>query len=158
MHARPEKAGEDGVVRRHLLLDAPVRIRKGPSHADQRLCEPVQPWALPRQRHLLHHIAEEVVAGGVDLARGEDLVDKRSDTGLWSSDITSPMVRYGFGALTPEYCGDLSSYVDVKPCSGHLTSIPCRVEPVVSRPAPPQIRTCAINASGSSVTRVSAPL
>src|SRR2546428_7582271 len=33
-----------------------------------------------------------------------------------------------------------------------------RVEPVVTQPAPPQIRTCAINAYGSSVTRVSAPL
>ena len=33
-----------------------------------------------------------------------------------------------------------------------------RVEPVVTHPAPPQTRTCAMNASGSSVTRVSAPL
>src|SRR5712664_1788470 len=33
-----------------------------------------------------------------------------------------------------------------------------RVEPVVTQPAPPQTRTCAINAYGSSVTRVSAPL
>jgi DDE superfamily endonuclease len=33
-----------------------------------------------------------------------------------------------------------------------------RVEPVVTQPAPPQTRTCAINASGSSVTRVSARL
>src|SRR5256885_8788101 len=33
-----------------------------------------------------------------------------------------------------------------------------RVEPAVAQPAPPQTRTCAINAYGSSVTRVSAPL
>ena len=33
-----------------------------------------------------------------------------------------------------------------------------RVEPVVTHPAPPQTRTCAMNASGSSVTRASAPL
>ncbi len=33
-----------------------------------------------------------------------------------------------------------------------------RVEPVVTQPAPPQTRTCAMNAYGSSVTRVSAPL
>jgi len=33
-----------------------------------------------------------------------------------------------------------------------------RVEPAVTQPAPPQTRTCAMNASGSSVTRVSAPL
>ena len=33
-----------------------------------------------------------------------------------------------------------------------------RVEPMVTQPAPPQTRTCAINAYGSSVTRVSAPL
>jgi hypothetical protein len=35
---------------------------------------------------------------------------------------------------------------------------PFRVEPVVTQPAPPQPRTCAINASGSSVTSVSARL
>jgi len=29
---------------------------------------------------------------------------------------------------------------------------------VVTQPAPPQTRTCAINAYGSSVTRVSVPL
>jgi hypothetical protein len=33
-----------------------------------------------------------------------------------------------------------------------------RVEPVVTHPAPPQTRTCAINAYGSSVTRASALL
>ena len=33
-----------------------------------------------------------------------------------------------------------------------------RVEPAVAQPAPPQTRTCAINAYGSSVTRVVAPL
>jgi hypothetical protein len=33
-----------------------------------------------------------------------------------------------------------------------------RVEPVVTRPAPPQTRTCAINAYGSSVARASALL
>ena len=33
-----------------------------------------------------------------------------------------------------------------------------RVEPAVTRPAPPQTRTCAMNAYGSSVTRVSARL
>ena len=39
-----------------------------------------------------------------------------------------------------------------------LLGVGFRVEPVVTQPAPPQIRTCAINAYGSSVTRVSAPL
>jgi hypothetical protein len=39
-----------------------------------------------------------------------------------------------------------------------LAAVACRVEPVVAQPAPPQIRTCALNAYGSSVTRVSAPL
>src|SRR5919106_4695616 len=34
----------------------------------------------------------------------------------------------------------------------------CRVEPVVAQPAPPQTRTCAIYASGSSGTRASARL
>ena len=33
-----------------------------------------------------------------------------------------------------------------------------RVEPMVTQSAPPQTRTCAMNAYGSSVTRVSAPL
>jgi hypothetical protein len=33
-----------------------------------------------------------------------------------------------------------------------------RVEPVVTHPAPPQTRTCAIHAYGSSVARVSARL
>ena len=33
-----------------------------------------------------------------------------------------------------------------------------RVEPVVTHPAPPQTRTCAMNAYGSSVTRASALL
>ena len=36
------------------------------------------------------------------------------------------------------------------------STTPFRVEPTVTRPAPPQIRTCAINASGSSVARASA--
>ena len=39
-----------------------------------------------------------------------------------------------------------------------LLAVAFRVEPVVTQPAPPQTRTCAINASGSSVTRVSARL
>jgi hypothetical protein len=39
-----------------------------------------------------------------------------------------------------------------------LAAVAFRVEPVVTQPAPPQTRTCAINASGSSVTRVSARL
>jgi hypothetical protein len=39
-----------------------------------------------------------------------------------------------------------------------LEAVGFRVEPVVTQPAPPQTRTCAINAYGSSVTRVSAPL
>ena len=39
-----------------------------------------------------------------------------------------------------------------------LEAVAFRVEPVVTQPAPPQTRTCAINASGSSVTRVSARL
>ena len=39
-----------------------------------------------------------------------------------------------------------------------LWAVGFRVEPVVTHPAPPQTRTCAINAYGSSVTRVSAPL
>src|SRR5919109_1090806 len=39
-----------------------------------------------------------------------------------------------------------------------LEAVGFRVEPMVTQPAPPQTRTCAINAYGSSVTRVSAPL
>src|SRR5438034_11515141 len=39
-----------------------------------------------------------------------------------------------------------------------LEAVGFRVEPAVTQPAPPQTRTCAINAYGSSVTRVSAPL
>jgi hypothetical protein len=39
-----------------------------------------------------------------------------------------------------------------------LEAVAFRVEPVVTQPAPPQTRTCAMNASGSSVTRVSARL
>jgi len=39
--------------------------------------------------------------------------------------------------------------------TGHRVGF--RVEPVVTQPAPPQTRTCATNASGSSVIRVSAP-
>src|SRR5947208_12413387 len=39
-----------------------------------------------------------------------------------------------------------------------LEAVGFRVEPAVAQPAPPQTRTCAINAYGSSVTRVSAPL
>ena len=39
-----------------------------------------------------------------------------------------------------------------------LEAVACRVEPVVSHPAPPQTRTCAMNAYGSSVTRVLARL
>ena len=39
-----------------------------------------------------------------------------------------------------------------------LLAVAFRVEPAVAQPAPPQTRTCAINAYGSSVTRVSAPL
>ena len=31
-----------------------------------------------------------------------------------------------------------------------LSAVACRVEPVVTHPAPPQTRTCAIHASGSS--------
>ena len=33
-----------------------------------------------------------------------------------------------------------------------------RVEPMVTQPAPPQVRPCAIHADGASVTSVSAPL
>jgi len=39
-----------------------------------------------------------------------------------------------------------------------LLHVGFRVEPVVTQPAPPQTRTCAINAYGSSVTRVLVPL
>src|SRR5712691_3046469 len=39
-----------------------------------------------------------------------------------------------------------------------LLAVAFRVEPVVIQPAPPQTRTCAMNASGSSVARVAAPL
>src|SRR5262249_19023662 len=39
-----------------------------------------------------------------------------------------------------------------------LEAVAFRGEPVVTQPAPPQTRTGAINASGSSVTRVSARL
>jgi hypothetical protein len=39
-----------------------------------------------------------------------------------------------------------------------LFPVAFRVEPVVTQPAPPQTRTCAMNASGSAVTRVSARL
>ena len=39
-----------------------------------------------------------------------------------------------------------------------LLGVGFRVEPVVTQPAPPQTRTCAMNAYGSSVTSVSAPL
>jgi hypothetical protein len=39
-----------------------------------------------------------------------------------------------------------------------LLGVGFRVEPVVTHPAPPQTRTCAINAYGSSVARVSARL
>ncbi len=39
-----------------------------------------------------------------------------------------------------------------------LYAVAFRVEPVVTQPAPPQTRTCAMNASGSSVARVAAPL
>ena len=39
-----------------------------------------------------------------------------------------------------------------------LWAVGFRVEPVVTQPAPPQTRTCAIHAYGSSVTRASAPL
>src|SRR5215510_6411975 len=37
-----------------------------------------------------------------------------------------------------------------------LAAVAFRVEPVVTQPAPPQTRTCAMNASGSSVTSLSA--
>src|SRR5262249_32991716 len=39
-----------------------------------------------------------------------------------------------------------------------LEAVAFRVEPAVTQPAPPQTRTCAINAYGSSVTRVFPPL
>src|SRR5215510_11495780 len=39
-----------------------------------------------------------------------------------------------------------------------LEGVAFRVEPAVTQPAPPQTRTCAINAYGSSVTRVFPPL
>ena len=39
-----------------------------------------------------------------------------------------------------------------------LLAVSCRVEPVVTQPAPPQTRTCPIQASGSSVARASARL
>src|SRR6266702_2361084 len=39
-----------------------------------------------------------------------------------------------------------------------LEGVGFRVEPVVTQPAPPQTRTCAMNVSGSSVARVAAPL
>src|SRR5712692_3708880 len=39
-----------------------------------------------------------------------------------------------------------------------LSAVAFRVEPVVTQPAPPQTRTCAMHASGSSVARVAAPL
>jgi hypothetical protein len=39
-----------------------------------------------------------------------------------------------------------------------LLRVGFRVEPAVSQPAPPQTRTCAMNAYGSSGARVSAPL
>ena len=39
-----------------------------------------------------------------------------------------------------------------------LLGVAFRVEPVVTQPAPPQTRTCAMNASGSSVARVLARL
>jgi hypothetical protein len=39
-----------------------------------------------------------------------------------------------------------------------LLRVGFRVEPVVTHPAPPQTRTCAIHAYGSSVTRVLARL
>src|SRR5437879_4965057 len=39
-----------------------------------------------------------------------------------------------------------------------LPGVRFRVEPVVTQPAPPQTWTCAMNASGSSVARVAAPL
>ncbi len=39
-----------------------------------------------------------------------------------------------------------------------LLGVGFRVEPMVTQSAPPQTRTCAMNAYGSSVTRVSAPL
>src|SRR5438128_2752001 len=39
-----------------------------------------------------------------------------------------------------------------------LGAVGFRVEPMVTQSAPPQTRTCAMNAYGSSVTRVSAPL
>ena len=39
-----------------------------------------------------------------------------------------------------------------------LGAVGFRVEPVVTQPAPPQTRTCAMNAYGSSVTSVLVPL
>ena len=38
-----------------------------------------------------------------------------------------------------------------------LAAVACRVEPVVAHPAPPQIRTCAIHAYGSSSRAAAAP-
>src|SRR5215510_7791878 len=82
MRAYPNKARKDIVCLRNLFLDTPLRIREGTPKVGQGLFEPVKPRTLPRKGHFLHHIAMEIVASGVDLARCEHPVDKLSDTGF----------------------------------------------------------------------------
>jgi hypothetical protein len=50
------------------------------------------------------------------------------------------------------------SHIDPSIFHGRQRNDAFRVEPAVAQPAPPQTRTCAINASGSSVARVLARL
>ena len=82
--------------------------------------------------------------------------------------------RYGWGAPpdptrtftlpeTPRFAWRDTARPELQPEVGArhartLLAVSFRVEPVVTHPAPPQTRTCAMNAYGSSVTRVSAPL
>src|SRR5439155_27382186 len=81
------------IVLRNLFLDAPFRIRKSMSNANQCFFEPVESRALSGQRLLLNDIVMEIVAGCVDLACCENPVDKFSDTGF---------VVFGHNASTGE--------------------------------------------------------
>jgi hypothetical protein len=71
--------------------------------------------------------------------------------------LISPCLGGSLAPLAPNASGEPRPAAAARN-ERRLLGVGFRVEPVVTQPAPPQTRTCAMNAYGSSVTRVSGPL
>src|SRR5262249_49656328 len=93
------------------------------------------------------------------------LLARRSHPPAWVCSPTrisslQPEVQHHLVSLRAQLARSWALCGSLVPSSGAGTGGRCRfrVEPAVTQPAPPQTRTCAINAYGSSVTRVFPPL